>query len=171
MAGGASRRIKPERRTCPSASDACFTAACAKNQRAPRCRTDPRRSRRSLVSAIQCVDCRTRPGVTSTQSRGPSLPVNQRLRALPTKTGRHNSRPSRWGGLIYRSAVLLLLALITHAVGKPTAVERCIDDRMQQVLDSHQLKPSQLTASVRVSEVTKATNFCNGGNGRLNWSR
>ena len=97
--------------------------------------------------------------------------MNQRLRALPTKTGRHNSRPSRWGGLIYRSAVLLLLALITHAVGKPTAVERCIDDRMQQVLDSHQLKPSQLTASVRVSEVTKATNFCNGGNGRLNWSR
>ena len=66
---------------------------------------------------------------------------------------------------------LLLLALITHAVGKPTAVERCIDDRLQQVLDSHQLKRSQLTASVRVSEVTKATNFCNGGNGRLNWTR
>ena len=75
------------------------------------------------------------------------------------------------GRRIYRRAVLLLLALITHAVGKPTAVERCIDDRLQQVLDSHQLKRSQLTASVRVSEVTKATNFCNGGNGRLNWTR
>ena len=73
--------------------------------------------------------------------------------------------------MIYRSAVLLLLALITHAVGQPTAVECCIDDRLQQVLHSHQLKPSQLTESVRVSEVTKATNFCNGGNGRLNWTR
>ena len=97
--------------------------------------------------------------------------MNRRLRALPARTDRPNSRPLRWGGLIYRSAVLLLLALITHAVGQPTAVERCIDDRLQQVLDSYQLKPSQLTASVRISEVTKATNFCNGGNGRLNWTR
>ena len=97
--------------------------------------------------------------------------MNQRLRALPTKTGRPNSRPSRWGGLIYRSAVLLLLALITHVLDTPKAVERCINDRLQQVLDSHQLKPSQLLASVRVSEATKATNFCIGGNGRLNWTR
>ena len=109
--------------------------------------------------------------MTSTQSREPSLPIDQRLRALPTKARRPKSSPSRWGGLIYRSGVLVFLALITHAVGQPTAVERCIDDRLQQVLDSHQLKPSQLTASVRVSEVTKATNFCNGGNGRLNWTR
>ena len=72
------------------------------------------------------------------------------------------------GRRIYRRAVLLLLALITHAVGKPTAVERCIQDSLQLVLDSHQLKPSQLTASVLVSEVTKATNFWNGGKGRLN---
>ena len=72
---------------------------------------------------------------------------------------------------MYRSAVLLLLALVTHAVGQPTAVECCIDDRLQQVLHSHQPKPSQLTASVRVSEVTKAANFCNGGNGQLNWAR
>lgn len=67
--------------------------------------------------------------------------------------------------------MVLLLALITHAVAQPTAVERCIDQRLQQVLDSHQLKPSQLTAAVRVSEITKATNFCNGGNGRLNWTQ
>ena len=85
------------------------------------------------------------------------------------------SRPARpvpdlaqW---LYRGTVVVLLGLIAHAIAKPTAVERCIDRRYQQVLDSHQLKPSQLTASVRVSEVTKATNFCNGGNGRLNWSR
>tara|TARA_B100001173_G_scaffold97843_1_gene84632 strand:- start:118 stop:315 length:198 start_codon:yes stop_codon:yes gene_type:complete len=65
----------------------------------------------------------------------------------------------------------LLLALITQAVGNPTAVERCIDDRLQQVFNSHQLKPSQIAASVRVNEATKATNFCNGGNGRLNWTR
>ena len=97
--------------------------------------------------------------------------MDQRLRALPTKTRRPNSRPSRWGGLIYRSAVLLLLALITHAVSKPTAVELRIDDSLQELLESYQLKPSQFKTSVRVSEVTKATNFYNGGNGRLNWIR
>jgi hypothetical protein len=77
----------------------------------------------------------------------------------------------RWGELLYRSSVVLLLALITNAVSQPTAVERCIENRLQQVLDSHQLKPSQLTSALRVSEITKATNFCNGGNGRLNWTR
>ena len=87
------------------------------------------------------------------------------------KARRPKSSPSHWGGLIYRSGVLLFLGLITHAVAQPTAVERCIEDRLQQVLDSYQLKPSQLTGSIRVSEVTKATNFCNGGNGRLNWTR
>ncbi len=108
--------------------------------------------------------------MTTPQTREPSLPIDRRLRAVPT-TRPSNPRPQRWGGLLYRSSVVLLLALITHAVAQPTAVERCIDQRLQQVLDSHQLKPSQLTAAVRVSEITKATNFCNGGNGRLNWTR
>ena len=109
--------------------------------------------------------------MTSPQSREPSLPKDRRLRSLPITPHSSHSRPLRWGELLYRSSVVLLLALITNAVSKPTAVERCIDSRLQQVLDSHQLKPSQLAASVRVSEVTKATNFCNGGNGRLNWTR
>ena len=109
--------------------------------------------------------------MTSPQSREPSLPKDRRLRALPTTPQPSHERPLRWGALVDRSSVVLLLALVTNAVSKPTAVERCIDNRLQQVLDSHQLKQSQLTAAVRISEITKATNFCNGGNGRLNWTR
>ncbi|AII46153.1 hypothetical protein KR49_06765 [Synechococcus sp. KORDI-49] len=85
------------------------------------------------------------------------------------------SRPARpvpdlaqW---LYRGTVVVLLGLIAHAIAKPTAVERCIDRRYQQVLDSHQLKEGQITEAIRISERNKATNFCHGGSGRQNWSR
>ena len=72
---------------------------------------------------------------------------------------------------VYRGSVLVLLGLIAHAIAKPTAVERCIDRRYQQVLDSHQLRDGQITEAIRISELNKATNFCHGGSGRQNWSR
>jgi hypothetical protein len=72
---------------------------------------------------------------------------------------------------LYRGTVVVLLGLIAHAIAKPTAVERCIDRRYQQVLDSHQLKEGQITEAIRISERNKATNFCHGGSGRQNWSR
>ena len=72
---------------------------------------------------------------------------------------------------LYRWTVVVLLGLIAHAIAKPTAVERCIDRRYQQVLDSHQLKEGQITEAIRISERNKATNFCHGGSGRQNWSR
>lgn len=72
---------------------------------------------------------------------------------------------------LYRGTVVVLLGLIAHAIAKPTAVERCIDRRYQQVLDSHQLKEGQITEAIRISERNKATNFCHGGSGRQHWSR
>ena len=36
-------------------------------------------------------------------------------------------------------------------------MERCIDRRYQQVLDSHQLKDGQITEAIRISERNKAT--------------
>ena len=65
--------------------------------------------------------------------------------------------------------MVVLLGLIAHAIAKPTAVERCIDRRYQQVLDSHQLKEGQITEAIRISERNKATNYCNGGTGQLHW--
>ena len=85
------------------------------------------------------------------------------------------SRPVRPGPdlaqWLYRGTVVVLLGLIAHAIAKPRAVERCIDRRYQQVLDSHQLKEGQITEAIRISERNKATNFCHGGSGRQNWSR
>ena len=89
------------------------------------------------------------------------------LRAIP-KPERPAPDVPLW---LYRGAVLVLLGLIAHAIAKPTAVERCIDRRYQQVLDSHQLKDGQITEAIRISERNKATNFCHGGSGRQNWSR
>ena len=66
--------------------------------------------------------------------------------------------------------MLVILGLIAHAVAKPTALDRCIRSRYQQVLDSHQLSDAQITKQIRQSEFNKATNFCNGGTGRLSWS-
>ncbi len=72
--------------------------------------------------------------------------------------------------LVYRALVLVTLGLIAHAVAKPTALDRCIRNRYQQVLESHQLTDQQITKAIRTSEFNKATNFCNGGTGRMNWS-
>ena len=66
--------------------------------------------------------------------------------------------------------MLVILGLIAHAVAKPTALDRCIRSRYQQVLDSHQLSDAQITKQIRQSEFNKATNFCNGGTGRMSWS-
>ena len=63
-----------------------------------------------------------------------------------------------------------MLGLIAYAVAKPTALDRCIRSRYQQVFDSHQLSDNQITTQIRQSEFNKATNFCNGGTGRLSWS-
>ena len=73
--------------------------------------------------------------------------------------------------LIYRTLLLLMLGFIAHALAKPSSLDRCIRDRYDQVLESHQLTDQQITPAIRTSEFTKATNFCNGGNGRLNWTR
>ena len=70
--------------------------------------------------------------------------------------------------LVYRGLVQTL-GLIAHAVAKPTALDRCIQNH-QQVLESHQLTDQQITQAIRTSEFNKATNFCNGGTGRMNWS-
>jgi hypothetical protein len=37
------------------------------------------------------------------------------------------------------------------------------------VLESHQLTDQQITEAIRTSEFNKATNFCSGGTGRMNW--
>ena len=73
------------------------------------------------------------------------------------------------GEWLFRGAVLLLLALITYSVSRTTPLERCIEQRISQVVQGHNLNFSDLSEAVRISEMTKATNFCNGGNGRLNW--
>ena len=49
--------------------------------------------------------------------------------------------------MIYRGLVLVMLGLIAH-----------------------QLTDQQITADIRKNEFNKATNFCNGGTGRLSWS-
>ena len=40
----------------------------------------------------------------------------------------------------------------------------------QQVLDSHQLKDGQITEAIRISELNKATNFCQARHGVQDWS-
>ena len=104
-------------------------------------------------------------------STAPVRRPERRLNAVPSP----RQRPSASGRrltpeLIYRGAVLVMLGLIVHAVSKPSALDRCIQHRYQQVLDSHQLTDQQITAAIRISEFNKATNFCNGGNGRMQWS-
>ncbi len=49
------------------------------------------------------------------------------------------------------------------------ALERCVDQRYRQVLHGHRLSDGQIRDDVRVSERNKATNYCNGGTGQLNW--
>lgn len=66
--------------------------------------------------------------------------------------------------------MLLLLSVISYSVGRATPLERCIEQRINQVVQSHSLNFGELSEAIRISETTKATNFCNGGNGRLNWN-
>ena len=99
-------------------------------------------------------------------STAPVRRPERRLRAVPSQQTAIRIRPE----VIYRGLVLVMLGLIAHAVAKPSALDRCIRSRYQQVLDSHQLTDQQITADIRKNEFNKATNFCNGGTGRLSWS-
>ena len=93
----------------------------------------------------------------------------RRLTAVPiqrTKQPAFRVQPE----LIYRGLVLVMLGLIAHALAKPSALDRCISSRYEQVLESHQLTDQQITEAIRTSEFNKATNFCSGGTGRMNWS-
>ena len=99
----------------------------------------------------------------------PSAQSEKRLKAIPGRRDRQLFVLS--GEWLYRGTVLLLLAAITSLVSRPSALQRCIDQRIAQVLESHNLKSKDLSEAVRISETTKATNFCNGGNGQLNWIR
>ena len=112
--------------------------------------------------AVQCeqIQC------GSLVSTAPVRRHERRLRAVPSQHTNIRITPE----LIYRGLVLVILGLIAHAVAKPSALDRCIRSRYQQVLDSHQLSDHQITKEIRQSEFNKATNFCNGGSGRLSWS-
>ncbi|MEC8213559.1 MAG: hypothetical protein VX069_00630 [Cyanobacteriota bacterium] len=99
-------------------------------------------------------------------STAPVRRPERRLRAVPSQHTSTRITPV----FVYRGLVLVMLGLIAHAVAKPTALDRCIRSRYQQVLDSHQLSDNQITTQIRQSEFNKATNFCNGGTGRLSWS-
>ena len=98
----------------------------------------------------------------------PSKPTDKRLHAV--RGNRPVPQTVFRGEWLFRGAVLLLLSVITYSVGSATPLERCIEQRINQVVQSHNLKFSELSEAVRISEITKATNFCNGGNGRLNWN-
>ena len=92
----------------------------------------------------------------------------RRLSALPSKRTPDQSfriQPEH----VFKGLVLVMLGLIAHAVAKPSALDRCIRSRYQQVLESHQLTDQQITEAIRTSEFNKATNFCSGGTGRMNW--
>ena len=93
-------------------------------------------------------------------------PEQRQLTAVP------NQRQSKDLQLdfIFKGLVVVLLGFIAHGVDKPSALDRCIRNRYQQVLESHQLTDQQITEAIRTSEFNKATNFCNGGNGRLSWN-
>ena len=58
---------------------------------------------------------------------------------------------------------------IAYIVSLPNALERCVEQRYQQVLRGHRLSDGQIRDDVRVSERNKATNYCNGGTGQLHW--
>ena len=98
----------------------------------------------------------------------PSRLSEKRLQAI--RGNRPLPKTNRGGEWLFRGAVLLLLSVITYSVGRATPLERCIEQRINQVVQSHNLKFGELSEAVRISETTKATNFCNGGNGRLNWN-
>ena len=87
----------------------------------------------------------------------------RRLRAVPAPTpaGR---QPWTW---LYRGGVLILLSLIAYNVAKPDGLERCVEQRYRQVLSGHRLSDGQIRQDVRVSERNKATNYGNGGTGKL----
>ena len=89
----------------------------------------------------------------------------RRLRAVnaPVKTERH---PWTW---LYQGGVLILLSLIVYNVSQPGGLERCVEQRYRQVLSGHRLSDGQIRQDVRVSELNKATNYCNGGTGQLHW--
>ena len=89
----------------------------------------------------------------------------RRLRAVPAPT--QADRPI-WSSL-YRAGVLILLGLIAYTVAQPDGLERCVEQRYQQVLRGHRLSDGQIRDDVRVSERNKATNYCNGGTGQLHW--
>ena len=65
--------------------------------------------------------------------------------------------------------MLILLGLITYNVAQPDELERCIEQRYQQVLRGHLLSDGQIRDDVRVSERNQATNYFNGGTGQLHW--
>ena len=75
---------------------------------------------------------------------------------------------TEWSWL-YRGGVLILLGLIAYTVAQPDGLERCVEQRYQQVLRGHRLSDGQIRDDVRVSERNKATNYCNGGTGQLHW--
>ena len=98
----------------------------------------------------------------------PSRLSEKRLQAI--RGNRPLPKTALGGEWLFRGAVVLLLSVITYSVGRATPLERCIEQRINQVVQSHNLKFRELSEAVRISETTKATNFCNGGNGRLNWN-
>ena len=98
-----------------------------------------------------------------------TAPSRRPIRRLRPVSGAKASLPVN-PDLIYRSLVLVILGCIAHALAKPSTLDRCIRNRYEQVLESHQLTDQQITEAIRTSEFTKATNFCNGGSGRLNWN-
>ena len=90
----------------------------------------------------------------------------RQLTAVPNPHQKTRLQPD----LLYKGLVLVLLGFIANGVAKPSALDRCIRNRYQQVLESHQLTDEQITKAIRTSEFNKATNFCNGGSGRLSWN-
>ena len=101
--------------------------------------------------------------MTSSPARRPE----RRLRAVPATPNKPRSI-STW---LFQGSGLFLLSLIAYGMARPSAVDRCIQRRYEQVLSSHGLDPQQIQPDVRISETNKATNYCNGGTGQLHWQR
>ena len=60
-----------------------------------------------------------------------------------------------------------MLSLIVYNVVKLEGLERCVEQRYRQILSGYRLSNGQIRQDVRVSERNKATNYGNGGTGKL----
>ena len=96
----------------------------------------------------------------------PGRRAERPLRAVQTS----NSYVKHSWNWVFRACVLLFLGLIIQILSKPTALDKCIERRYQQVLTSHKLNSNEIPNSIRISELNKATNFCQGGSGLQQWN-